>query len=67
MQILFSMQEFCEIYGKNEYTVFENESTDPSTSFNVQMAKLGHGLLSGKYSMQEDPECPESKVNQSKL
>lgn len=64
MQILFSMQEFQQVYGgQNIERIFRNDSTeDPTRSFPVQMAKLSDGLMSGRYSEQQSEECPESLV-----
>lgn len=62
MQILFSMEEFKEKYGGNIDNIFLNETSDPTQSFNVQMAKLADGLLSGKYSTKESEESQESMV-----
>lgn len=56
------MEEFQEKYGKNVNSIFFNDSSDPTQSFNVQMGKLAFGLLSGKYSTQESEECQESMV-----
>jgi len=61
MQILFSMQEFQEKYGICSEEIFKNETGDPTSSFNVQTAKLGAGLLNGNYSKQENEDDVEAK------
>jgi len=62
MQVLFSIPEFAEKYSsdtnRNEY--LRRAAIDPSNDFSFQMSKLGHGLLSGKYSV--EPEKTEQKA-----
>ena len=62
MQVLFSIPEFAQKYAsdtnRNEY--LRRAATDPSNDFSFQMSKLGHGLLSGKYSVAS--ETPEQKA-----
>ncbi|XP_066565709.1 ubiquitin carboxyl-terminal hydrolase 13 isoform X2 [Amia ocellicauda] len=50
MQVLFSIPEFQRAYVGNLQRIFDYSPLDPSQDFNTQMAKLGHGLLSGQYS-----------------
>lgn len=50
MQVLFSIPEFQERYAQKRDEIFRNAPSDPTQDFHVQMAKLGHGLLSGEYS-----------------
>lgn len=64
MQILFSMQEFQQKYGICSEEIFNNETGDPTSSFNVQTAKLAAGLMSGNYSKQENEDDVEAKVIQ---
>ncbi|KAL3284236.1 hypothetical protein HHI36_018399 [Cryptolaemus montrouzieri] len=51
MQMLFSIPSFIRTYYEGmDYTLPLSQG-DPAEDFTVQMAKLGHGLLSGKYSV----------------
>ncbi|KAG1940958.1 ubiquitin carboxyl-terminal hydrolase 13 isoform X1 [Pimephales promelas] len=50
MQVLFSIPEFQRAYVGNLQRIFDYSPLDPSQDFNTQMAKFGHGLLSGQYS-----------------
>nr|XP_029487846.1 ubiquitin carboxyl-terminal hydrolase 13-like isoform X1 [Oncorhynchus nerka] len=50
MQVLFSIPEFQRAYVGNLQRIYDYSPLDPSTDFSTQMAKLGHGLLSGLYS-----------------
>ncbi|CAH1179098.1 unnamed protein product [Phaedon cochleariae] len=51
MQMLFRIPDFVHKYHEGADQIFANASGDPAEDFNVQMAKLGSGLLSGKYSV----------------
>ncbi|CAN1154302.1 Ubiquitin carboxyl-terminal hydrolase 14 [Linum perenne] len=53
MQVVFSTQSFCSRYYKNQSLklAFEMAPADPTVDLNMQLTKLGHGLLSGKYSV----------------
>ncbi|XP_018615074.1 ubiquitin carboxyl-terminal hydrolase 13 isoform X1 [Scleropages formosus] len=50
MQVLFSIPEFQRAYVGNLQRIFDYSPLDPSQDFSTQMAKLGHGLLSGLYA-----------------
>uniref|UniRef100_A0A671RAE2 Ubiquitin carboxyl-terminal hydrolase n=1 Tax=Sinocyclocheilus anshuiensis TaxID=1608454 RepID=A0A671RAE2_9TELE len=50
MQVLFSIPEFQRAYVGNLQRIFDYSPLDPTQDFSTQMAKLGHGLLSGQYS-----------------
>ncbi|XP_015676951.1 ubiquitin carboxyl-terminal hydrolase 13 [Protobothrops mucrosquamatus] len=50
LQAIFSIPEFQRAYVGNLPRIFDYSSLDPTQDFNTQMAKLGHGLLSGQYS-----------------
>ncbi|KAM7387880.1 hypothetical protein PAMP_024091 [Pampus punctatissimus] len=50
MQVLFSIPDFQRMYVGNLQRIFDYSPLDPSQDFATQMAKLGHGLLSGQYS-----------------
>lgn len=63
MQILFSMEEFQTKYAQRAQEIYKQATGDPTSSFSVQLAKLGSGLLSGDYSQRENEEDVESKVS----
>ncbi|KAK5930794.1 hypothetical protein CgunFtcFv8_027005 [Champsocephalus gunnari] len=48
--VLFSIPDFQRMYVGNLQRIFDYSPLDPSQDFATQMAKLGHGLLSGLYS-----------------
>lgn len=50
MQVIFTIQDFNRRYVERSNEIFANSPADPVNDFNVQMAKLGAGLWSGKYS-----------------
>ncbi|KAJ9588235.1 hypothetical protein L9F63_018399, partial [Diploptera punctata] len=50
MQVIFVIPDFIKKYVNGSTEIFNISSSDPALDFNVQMAKLGSGLLSGKYS-----------------
>lgn len=60
VQVLFSIPDFQRQFFPDEST-FENAPVDPSTDFNCQMAKIAHGLLSGKYSKEPEEEPKEQE------
>ncbi|KAK1261154.1 Ubiquitin carboxyl-terminal hydrolase 14 [Acorus gramineus] len=53
MQVIFSTHSFCSRYYERQSlkTAFENAPADPTLDLNMQIIKLGHGLLSGRYSV----------------
>lgn len=51
MQMMFTIPNFVAKYVNNAQQIFESCSGDPAEDFNAQMAKLGAGLLSGRYSV----------------
>ncbi|KAE8667031.1 Ubiquitin carboxyl-terminal hydrolase 14 [Hibiscus syriacus] len=53
MQVVFSTQSFCRQYYMNQSLkmAFETAPADPTVDLNMQLTKLAHGLLSGKYSL----------------
>lgn len=61
MQVLFTIPDFQRRYFEAATTIFTNCAANPTGDFNTQMAKLGHGLLSGDYSV-PPPEGADSKV-----
>lgn len=53
MQIIFSTRFFCSRYYVDQTlkSAFIAAPADPTTDLNMQLTKLAHGLLSGKYSV----------------
>ncbi|XP_031500642.1 ubiquitin carboxyl-terminal hydrolase 14 isoform X1 [Nymphaea colorata] len=73
MQVVFSARSFCSrYYGKQSLrAAFQNAPADPTLDLNMQMTKLGHGLLSGRYSVPvqeadgvDNPTKPTSSYKQ---
>ncbi|XP_025420620.1 ubiquitin carboxyl-terminal hydrolase 5 isoform X2 [Sipha flava] len=60
LQVLFSIPDFTVKYYVRSINIFQKCTTNPVDNFNVQMAKLAHGLCSGRYSM-PPPEVIEGK------
>ncbi|XP_018573287.1 ubiquitin carboxyl-terminal hydrolase 5 [Anoplophora glabripennis] len=58
MQTLFKIPDFIHKYFDGAESIFSNATGDPAEDFNIQMAKLGYGLLSGKYSVPPPPGSP---------
>ncbi|GAB0093921.1 Ubiquitin carboxyl-terminal hydrolase [Sergentomyia squamirostris] len=59
MQVIFTIPDFVERFVNASDAIFSKHPADPANDFNIQMAKLGVGLMSGKYSVagdgQQDP------------
>ncbi|KAK2408454.1 ubiquitin carboxyl-terminal hydrolase [Trifolium repens] len=55
MQAVFSTRSFISRYYSNQSLkkAFELSPADPTVDLNMQLTKLAHGLLSGKYSVPE--------------
>nr|GMD14863.1 ubiquitin carboxyl-terminal hydrolase 14-like isoform X1 [Ipomoea batatas] len=53
MQVVFSTHSFCTRYFLEQSlkTAFTMAPADPTVDLNMQLTKLAHGLLSGKYSV----------------
>ncbi|KAK4484369.1 hypothetical protein RD792_006947 [Penstemon davidsonii] len=53
MQVVFSTRGFCSRYYLDQRlkTAFDTAPADPTVDLNMQLTKLAHGLLSGKYSI----------------
>ncbi|CAK9160179.1 unnamed protein product [Ilex paraguariensis] len=53
MQVAFSTRAFCSRYYMNQSLklAFDTAPADPTVDLNMQLTKLAHGLLSGKYSV----------------
>ncbi|KAG8231725.1 hypothetical protein J437_LFUL013189 [Ladona fulva] len=56
MQVIFSIPDFKRRFVENGPEIIKDFPTEPAMDFNVQMAKLGLGLWSGKYSKHEGKE-----------
>lgn len=52
MQVVFSTRSFCSRYYENQSLkrAFDTAFSDAAVDLNMQLAKLAHGMLSGKYS-----------------
>lgn len=51
MQMLFVIPDFIKRFVDGAPHIFHQNYVDPANDFNIQMAKLGVGLLSGRYSI----------------
>ncbi|KDR23210.1 ubiquitin carboxyl-terminal hydrolase 5 [Zootermopsis nevadensis] len=60
MQVIFVIPDFVKRFVEDSADIFDSTSPDPASDFNVQTAKLGLGLLNGKYS-QPPAEASEAK------
>ncbi|CAG9856066.1 unnamed protein product [Phyllotreta striolata] len=58
MQMLFIVPDFIGKYYENGNEFFNDAGMEAPEDFNIQMAKLAHGLLSGKYSVPPPPGSP---------
>nr|CAG4650743.1 EOG090X0181 [Simocephalus serrulatus] len=56
VQVLFTLPEFQERYFKDSEAIFNAADNNAYQDFNVQMAKLAVGILSGRYSVPEAGE-----------
>uniref|UniRef100_A0A182W997 Ubiquitin carboxyl-terminal hydrolase n=1 Tax=Anopheles minimus TaxID=112268 RepID=A0A182W997_9DIPT len=54
MQVLFTIPDFVRRFVDGSKAIFDSFPADPANDFNVQMAKLGTGLCSGRYSVLSD-------------
>jgi len=62
MQVIFSIPEYDKRYANRATEIFKAAPRDPTNDFFTQMAKLGSGLLSGRYS--ESPKTEDSEKTQ---
>ncbi|KAE8747199.1 hypothetical protein FOCC_FOCC006066 [Frankliniella occidentalis] len=65
MQVIFAIPDFVERFVEEAPIIFHNIPADPSSDFNLQMAKLGTGILSGKYSQpppEESKDCEQEGI-----
>ncbi|KAI4321896.1 hypothetical protein MLD38_035223 [Melastoma candidum] len=68
MQVVFSTQSFCSRYYSNQSLkmAYERAPADPTVDLNMQLTKLAHGLLSGKYSIPTKEAGDMDNANRSK-
>ncbi|XP_043810896.1 ubiquitin carboxyl-terminal hydrolase 14 isoform X2 [Manihot esculenta] len=71
MQVVFSTRSFCSRYYMNLSLkeAFELAPADPTVDLNMQLTKLAHGMLSGKYSvpaMEKDDNANAATSTSSK-
>ncbi|KAJ4442782.1 ubiquitin carboxyl-terminal hydrolase 5 [Periplaneta americana] len=66
MQVIFVIPDFVKRFVEQSSNIFDSSSCDPASDFNVQMGKLGMGLLSGKYS-KPPPETSDAKHSGEEL
>ncbi|XP_013587490.1 PREDICTED: ubiquitin carboxyl-terminal hydrolase 14 isoform X2 [Brassica oleracea var. oleracea] len=66
MQILFSTHSFISRYFSHQSLklAFEMAPADPTLDLNMQLTKLGHGLLSGKYSIPVTEDAATAEARQ---
>jgi ubiquitin carboxyl-terminal hydrolase 5/13 len=57
LQVLFALPPFIAAYGDRADAVLAAAPADPSADLTVQLAKLAHGLLSGRYSAMYGQRC----------
>ncbi|KAK0162621.1 hypothetical protein PV327_006386 [Microctonus hyperodae] len=62
MQTIFTIPDFIHRFVDPADEIFDSNTNDPACDFNIQMAKLGAGLLSGKYSTK--PKCEKDEVDE---
>ncbi|XP_050684995.1 ubiquitin carboxyl-terminal hydrolase 5 isoform X1 [Leptidea sinapis] len=56
LQVIFRMPEFVRRFVDGASEIFATFPADPVNDFNVQTAKVGVGLLSGRYSFPDEAE-----------
>ncbi|XP_077323229.1 ubiquitin carboxyl-terminal hydrolase 5 isoform X4 [Lithobates pipiens] len=64
MQVLFSIPAFQRKYVECMEHIYQKAPSDPTQDFNAQVAKLGHGLMSGEYSKpapEREGDTPDQK------
>lgn len=61
VQVLFSIPDFQRKYVDKLEKIFQNAPTDPTQDFSTQVAKLGHGLLSGSIPSQHQSRVMGSR------
>ncbi|KAF7269329.1 hypothetical protein GWI33_017650 [Rhynchophorus ferrugineus] len=58
MQVIFRIPDFIHKYYYGCDAIFNQAPSNPAEDFTTQMAKLGYGLLSGKYSVAPPEDAP---------
>lgn len=66
IQVIFVIPDFVRRFVEGSAEIFDSASSDPASDFNVQVSKLGIGLLSGKYS-KPPPEGLKAKQTNDEL
>eukprot|EP00112_Aurelia_sp_Birch-Aquarium-sp1_P012383 Seg2604.5 transcript_id=Seg2604.5/GoldUCD/mRNA.D3Y31 product="Ubiquitin carboxyl-terminal hydrolase 5" protein_id=Seg2604.5/GoldUCD/D3Y31 len=61
MQVLFSTDEFKARYSSSTEEIYGPCNGNPAEDFEIQISKLAHGLLSGKYSPLINEENPDAE------
>lgn len=64
MQMLFIIPDFIRRYEKKALQIFQQNWHDPASDVNIQMAKLGFGLLSGRYSEPPNKSSADDELQQ---
>jgi ubiquitin carboxyl-terminal hydrolase 5/13 len=69
MQTVFSTRDFSlRYFGTQKLDeAFERAPADPTVDLNMQLVKLGHGLLSGKYSTPVKEACEADECENATL
>ncbi|KAK7342697.1 hypothetical protein VNO80_25653 [Phaseolus coccineus] len=64
MQVVFSTRSFISRYylSQSLKKAFEMSPADPTVDLNMQLTKLAHGLLSGKYSVPAFEDDEKEKI-----
>lgn len=62
MQVMFIIPDFVKRFVDKSNEVFSSYPADPANDFNIQMSKLGYGLLSGKYSQVAENSFDEGGI-----
>lgn len=60
IQVIFAVPDFVEKYAEKSFEIFDRAIDNPPEDFNTQMAKLGYGLCSGRYSQPPENEYENS-------
>lgn len=63
VQVLFRMPDFVRRYVEGAPEIFSTFPEDPANDFDVQTAKLGVGLVSGRYSFPTEAEGWQAGVS----
>ncbi|EFA83032.1 deubiquitinating enzyme [Heterostelium album PN500] len=66
LQMLFATRHFKDRYISQREHSFKEITQDPTSSFEIQMSKLAHGLESGDYAKPEEVNQPKNEQEQVK-